>query len=133
MENWAVWLSGAGGTLIIAVFGFLIRFWTENRSKILARWEEKLNEWLDNHLLRILINVFQTFVKDLKDTDKWNDETRVKAIELAYNDLLVNLPRHLTKKAKRLFPNLEATLKSKIQNFYERNKHQINQIKQEEL
>jgi hypothetical protein len=131
MENWIAWFGGTGGAALIAMVGFLMKLWSDNRSKALALWEEKLNAWLDSHLLKILINVFQTFVKDLKNTGEWNATAKVKAVELAYSDLLANLPNYLIKYAKKLFPNVEATLKSKIQNFYERNKERINQIKTE--
>jgi hypothetical protein len=121
--------------ILTAVGAFLISKVKGTKVKILEPLRKMLDDALENeYLLPILRNVFQTFTKDLKANGGWSKEAATESIQKAYDSLIKVLPKYLIDIAKKIFPDVETSLKEKIQIFYEKHKTEINQIivKQEE-
>lgn len=132
MEELKATLISLAGVVAAAILGYLAKLIQSKLSSASQKAQEvleaKLNEWLekDSLLLGILRNIYQTFVKKLKADGLWTDDKMLEAINKAFDSLMNLMPKAILKIVKTLYPDIEKTLKQKIQNFYEANKAKIN-------
>jgi len=131
MESWTTQLASIGGILLAAVLSFILatlrKKYADQKEKVLKPYMDKVISFLNaDFLLPIFRNTYQTYTKKEKTAGTWTTEKWAIALNKTYESVMKQLPIYILNMAKKVFPNYEATIKERLENFYEANKNRIN-------
>ena len=130
MENITEWLISIGIAFLSIIGGWLlsqvqkmsIRF----REKMWAVVEKYLNENLPEMFKGVLVNVYQTQIKNIYKTEEWTPDKKREVFTIALSQLIVLLPNFILKLLKKYKSDWENYLRQRMQQYLEEHKAKIN-------